>query len=148
MPIEPKKPNPLRETLLAHTAKGELWKAEPNGAIRCFACGHRCLIYEGRDGICKVRSNIGGELRVPWGYVGGLQLDPIEKKPFFHVMPGSQALSFGMLGCDFHCGYCQNWFTSQTLRDPTSTARPGAGSLDGSGFAGTRRGRESADEYL
>ena len=50
--------------------------------------------------------------------------DPIEKKPFFHVLPGSRALSFGMLGCDYHCGYCQNWFTSQSIRDPRATARP------------------------
>ena len=47
-----------------------------------------------------------------------LQLDPVEKKPFFHALPGSLAMSFGMLGCDFHCGYCQNWVTSQALRDP------------------------------
>jgi pyruvate formate lyase activating enzyme len=53
-----------------------------------------------------------------------LQCDPIEKKPFFHALPGTLAMSFGMLGCDLHCGYCQNWFTSQALRDPASTAPP------------------------
>jgi pyruvate formate lyase activating enzyme len=57
----------------------------------------------------------------PFGYVSGVNLDPIEKKPFFHVRPGAQTLSFGMLGCDLHCGYCQNWITSQTLRDPRSS---------------------------
>jgi pyruvate formate lyase activating enzyme len=56
--------------------------------------------------------------------VGALQLDPVEKKPFFHAMPGSAALSFGMLGCDFHCGYCQNWVTSQALRDPSALSPP------------------------
>ena len=55
---------------------------------------------------------------MPWGYVGGVQCDPIEKKPFFHAHPGALAYSFGMLGCDLHCGYCQNWVTSQALRDP------------------------------
>jgi pyruvate formate lyase activating enzyme len=85
--------------------------------IRCVACGHRCLIKDGRRGICKVRYNDGGVLRVPHGYVGALQVDPIEKKPFFHVTPGENVLSFGMLGCDFRCGYCQNWQISQTLRD-------------------------------
>ena len=55
---------------------------------------------------------------MPWGYVGGVQCDPIEKKPFFHAYPGALAYSFGMLGCDLHCGYCQNWVTSQALRDP------------------------------
>lgn len=92
------------------------------GAVKCFACGHRCLVKPGRDGICHVRFNDGGQLRVPWGYVGALACDPIEKKPFFHVLPGSDALTFGMLGCDFHCGYCQNWVTSQMLRDPRAVA--------------------------
>ena len=65
-----------------------------------------------------------GVLEVPRGYVGALQCDPIEKKPFFHALPGSDALSFGMLGCDLHCGYCQNWFTSQSIRDPEAVAAP------------------------
>src|SRR6266851_2806616 len=95
-----------------------------NGKIRCLACGHRCLISEGRSGICKVRTNRDGVLRVPWGYVAALQCDPIEKKPFFHAFPGQDALTFGMLGCDFHCGYCQNWVTSQALRDPQAVAPP------------------------
>jgi pyruvate formate lyase activating enzyme len=56
--------------------------------------------------------------------VAALQVDPIEKKPFFHAFPGREALSFGMLGCDLHCGYCQNWLTSQALRDPASLAGP------------------------
>src|SRR5712692_8472495 len=63
-------------------------------------------------------------LRVPWGYVGALQCDPIEKKPFFHAFPGTDALTFGMLGCDLHCGYCQNWVTSQALRDPGALTEP------------------------
>jgi pyruvate formate lyase activating enzyme len=54
---------------------------------------------------------------VPFGYAAGVQSDPVEKKPFFHVYPGTDALTFGMLGCDFHCSYCQNWVTSQALRD-------------------------------
>ena len=106
-----------------HTAIGTLAVAERDG-IRCFACGHRCWIAEGKRGVCKVRSNQGGELRVPWGYVAALQCDPVEKKPFFHVAPGSDALTFGMLGCDYHCAYCQNWFTSQALRDASSSALP------------------------
>ncbi|MBI1793147.1 MAG: AmmeMemoRadiSam system radical SAM enzyme [Chloroflexi bacterium] len=102
------------------TVEGTLYERQPDNSVRCFACGHRCLIREGRRGICQVRFNDGGKLRVPYGYVAALQSDPIEKKPFFHVMPGSNALTFGMLGCDFHCGYCQNWLTSQALRDPAS----------------------------
>jgi len=60
----------------------------------------------------------------PWGYVGGVQCDPVEKKPFFHVHPGALAYSFGMLGCDLHCSYCQNWVTSQALRDERAIAPP------------------------
>jgi pyruvate formate lyase activating enzyme len=94
--------------------------------VRCFACGHRCLIPPGREGVCRVRFNEGGVLRVPFGYVGALQLDPVEKKPFFHALPGSTALSFGMLGCDYHCAFCQNWLTSQALRDEGALAAPRA----------------------
>src|SRR5512145_2075419 len=102
------------------TAKGELYKKLSDGTIECYACGHRCKIREGRRGVCQVRFNQGGELRVPWGYVAAANVDPIEKKPFSHLLPGSNALTFGMLGCDFHCDYCQNWLTSQTLRDPAA----------------------------
>ena len=76
----------------------------------------------GQRGICKVRFNVAGQLRVPFGYVAGVAADPVEKKPFFHVLPGADALTFGMLGCDFHCGYCQNWVTSQALRDEAAHA--------------------------
>jgi pyruvate formate lyase activating enzyme len=78
-----------------------------------------------------VRFNEGGRLKVPWGYVGGVQCDPIEKKPFFHAHPGALAYSFGMLGCDLHCAYCQNWVTSQAIRDPAAVAPPLAASPDG-----------------
>jgi pyruvate formate lyase activating enzyme len=101
-----------------------LIERKPDGAIQCFACGHRCLIKPGRDGVCRVRFNDNGTLLVPHGYVGALACDPIEKKPFFHMLPGSDALTFGMLGCDFHCGYCQNWVTSQMLRDPDAASPP------------------------
>ena len=105
-------------------AAGELIQREPNGDIRCFACGHRCLIKPGRDGVCRVRFNDNGQLLVPFGYVASVACDPIEKKPFFHVLPGSDALSFGMLGCDLHCGYCQNWISSQMTRDANAVALP------------------------
>ena len=108
------------------TRDGELWEPLPEGRLRCVACGHRCVIPPGQRGICKVRYNADGRLRVPWGYVAGLQLDPVEKKPFFHAYPGSTALSFGMLGCDLHCGYCQNALTSQALRDPLMGTVPQA----------------------
>jgi pyruvate formate lyase activating enzyme len=114
----------LEDVLAARTTTGELWETLEGKAVRCFACGHRCRIPAGLKGICKVRYNEGGTLRVPRGYVAALQVDPIEKKPFFHAWPGELALSFGMLGCDYHCGYCQNWVTSQALRDPLATVPP------------------------
>lgn len=111
----------LAERLDRLTVTGSLWRAEGD-RVRCLACGHRCLIGEGRRGVCRVRFNRQGRLRVPFGYVAGVQCDPVEKKPFYHAYPGSDALTFGMLGCDFHCGYCQNWVTSQALREGTSRA--------------------------
>ena len=87
------------------------------GSVRCLACAHRCLIKPGHRGICQVRFNREGTLMVPRGYVAGAQIDPIEKKPFNHFLPGSKALTFGMLGCNFHCEFCQNWLSSQVLRD-------------------------------
>jgi pyruvate formate lyase activating enzyme len=110
----------VSEKLDQMTRAGELYEKLKGGSLRCYACAHRCLIKPGRRGICQVRFNQDGELRVPWGYVAALQVDPIEKKPFSHLLPGSDALTFGMLGCDFHCSYCQNWLTSQTLRDPSA----------------------------
>jgi pyruvate formate lyase activating enzyme len=109
----------LQEQLDKLTVPGELVEVvdAEEKKIRCVACGHRCLLKEGRRGICKVRYNDAGTLRVPHNYVGALQIDPIEKKPFYHVTPGATVLSFGMLGCDFRCSYCQNWEISQTLRD-------------------------------
>jgi AmmeMemoRadiSam system radical SAM enzyme/AmmeMemoRadiSam system protein B/AmmeMemoRadiSam system protein A len=114
---------PLAELLDQHTALSapELVRTEGD-RLRCLACGHRCLIGEGQRGICKVRFNSDASLKVPFGYVAGLQSDPVEKKPFFHVYPGTDALTFGMMGCDLHCSYCQNWITSQALRDAAAVA--------------------------
>lgn len=114
----------LKNIVQERTAEGELYRKLDKDWLLCYACGHRCRIKPGRDGICKVRFNRGGKLFVPSGYAAGIQLDPIEKKPFYHAFPGANALSFGMLGCDYHCSYCQNWLTSQSLRDPSATALP------------------------
>lgn len=112
----------LRTTLSERTAPAELVERLDDGRLLCYACGHECRIAEGKTGACRVRFHNAGQLMAPRGYVGGLACDPIEKKPFFHAFPGCDALSFGMLGCDLRCSYCQNWVTSQALRDPTAVA--------------------------
>ncbi|MFL6230961.1 MAG: radical SAM protein [Pyrinomonadaceae bacterium] len=109
-----KKSQSLANVLDDLTAEGapELTEHLASGALRCYACGHRCLINEGKRGICKVRFNECGQLLVPANYVAALACDPTEKKPFFHALPGSDTLTFGMLGCDLHCAYC---FTGDTV---------------------------------
>lgn len=131
MPLTPTQAS-LAEVLDEMTAEGApaLIEHLDNKALTCFACGHRCLIKEGKRGICKVRFNEGGHLRVPTNYVAALACDPTEKKPFFHVLPGSDTLTFGMLGCDLHCAYCQNWLTSQALRDDKAVSPPNVVTAD------------------
>lgn len=121
-------PTTLSNLLNQNVREGELYEKLDRNRVRCYACGHCCPIPEGQLGVCKVRFNLGGALYVPWGYVGGVQCDPIEKKPFFQAYPGALAYSFGMLGCDLHCSYCQNWVTSQALRDPEAVSTPLAAS--------------------
>jgi pyruvate formate lyase activating enzyme len=106
------------ELLDVLTQPAELVETLEQGNLRCLACAHRCLLKPGRRGICGVRFNANGVLMAPKGYVAGVQIDPLEKKPFNHFLPGSEVLTFGMLGCNFHCGFCQNWLSSQALRDP------------------------------
>ncbi len=118
--------SPLERTLDKYARPGVLVEAQKDGALRCLACAHRCLIKKERRGICRVRFNRDGELLVPYGYVAGLHNDPIEKKPFYHFLPGAMALTFGMLGCSLHCPYCQNWLTSQALRDEAAGTLPEA----------------------
>lgn len=112
----------LKELLEGMAVEGELYRRLDDGRLLCYACGHECKIPEGRPGVCRIRYHQDGKLMVPGGYVAALACDPIEKKPFFHAFPGREALSFGMLGCDLHCSYCQNWITSQALRDPRAVA--------------------------
>ncbi|UCC81589.1 MAG: AmmeMemoRadiSam system radical SAM enzyme [Gemmatimonadota bacterium] len=114
----------LAHKLDRRTRPGELCELRGFGSLRCTACALRCVIRPGRRGVCRVRFNDAGTLMVPWGYVVALQCDPTEKKPLFHVFPGSDAVTFGMLGCDLHCDYCQNWLTSQALRDEAAGVGP------------------------
>jgi pyruvate formate lyase activating enzyme len=87
-------------------------------AVRCNLCAHRCLIREGRKGICLVRENRGGELQtLVYGRVVSANVDPVEKKPLFHFFPGTGAFSIATVGCNHRCRWCQNWQISQALRD-------------------------------
>jgi pyruvate formate lyase activating enzyme len=93
--------------------------AEPqaDGAVRCNVCAHRCLVRRGRQGICHVRENRDGTLvSLAYGRIVAAALDPIEKKPLFHVEPGSRAWSIATPGCPFHCVFCQNWQIAQGPR--------------------------------
>jgi pyruvate formate lyase activating enzyme len=114
----------LGEVLQQYTVPGDLFETLDGGRVRCFACAHRCTIADGEAGFCRLRVNRAGKLYVPFGYVSGAQCDPVEKKPFFHVRPGASAYSFGMLGCNFHCSFCQNWVTSQALRESIAVSPP------------------------
>lgn len=89
----------------------------PDGSVRCGVCAHRCLVRQGRTGICGVRQNRGGTLAcLAYGKIAAADLDPIEKKPLFHVDPGSAAYSLATSGCPFHCRFCQNWELAQGPR--------------------------------
>lgn len=86
----------------------------PDGSVKCSLCSHQCTIHEGKIGICSVRKNKGGTLyATTYGKVSAEAVDPIEKKPLFHYLPGTLSYSLGSLGCNFHCDHCQNWHISQ-----------------------------------
>lgn len=107
-----------RSELEALRREGEVYRREDGGAVSCHCCAHRCRIQPGSCGVCAMRGNRAGKLEVPWGYVNGASVDPVEKKPFYHFLPGTRAFSFGMLGCNLRCPFCQNWQISQAARDP------------------------------
>ncbi len=94
-----------------------LYKKLENGGVRCGACRHACVIASGRAGICGVRQNIDGRLYLlVYGRASAVNIDPVEKKPLFHFLPGSSIFSLGTVGCNFGCDFCQNWDISQATR--------------------------------
>ncbi|TSC96295.1 MAG: pyruvate formate lyase activating enzyme [Parcubacteria group bacterium Athens1014_10] len=94
--------------------KALFYKKLKNHQIQCQACNHYCLILSAKKGICGVRENIKGELyALTYGLACAENIDPIEKKPLFHFLPGSYSLSIATVGCNFRCSYCQNWDISQ-----------------------------------
>jgi len=96
-----------------------LYKKSEHNSVSCFLCAHQCHIAEGKFGFCGVRQNIEGVLYTyAYGKVIAAHVDPIEKKPLYHFLPGSASFSIATIGCNFRCGFCQNWEISQaSFRD-------------------------------
>ncbi len=94
-----------------------LWRTLKDDTVQCRLCSHFCRIEEGKAGLCGVRRNDGGSLvSLSYDKVAALHLDPVEKKPLFHFMPGTTTLSLGTPGCNLDCAFCQNWSLSQPPR--------------------------------
>jgi pyruvate formate lyase activating enzyme len=97
----------------------------PDGSIRCVLCHHRCVIAPGSSGVCRVRRNSGGTMELPFfGRASVLSVDPIEKKPLYHFLPGSQTWSIGYVGCNMRCPFCQNHEISQSTSAMTERITP------------------------
>jgi pyruvate formate lyase activating enzyme len=117
------------------------WSPLDGGKVACSLCGHGCIIPAGGHGLCRVRQNRGGKLyALTYGRYSGVSPDPIEKKPLYHFMPGTRTLSFGSVGCNLKCQFCQNyeisneWTLAQTREIspeavPSMVARQGCKSV-------------------
>ncbi len=91
-----------------------LWEKIDEQWVHCFLCAHECRIAESKFGVCGVRQNIGGILHtLIYAEIIAANIDPIEKKPLYHFLPGSKSYSIATIGCNFKCGFCQNWQISQ-----------------------------------
>jgi pyruvate formate lyase activating enzyme len=100
-----------------------LWDAAEKERVVCALCAHRCAIAAGGWGVCGVRENRAGALVThAYGEVVAANVDPIEKKPFYHFLPGTTSLSIAAAGCNFKCGFCQNWQISQLSAKDSETA--------------------------
>ncbi|MEM5777253.1 MAG: AmmeMemoRadiSam system radical SAM enzyme [Candidatus Aenigmatarchaeota archaeon] len=93
-------------------------KQQKNKLVKCTACSHYCIIQPNNTGLCGIRKNVNGKLYLlVYGKAAAVNIDPIEKKPLYHFLPGSKIFSFGTLGCDFGCLFCQNWDISQPTKE-------------------------------
>jgi pyruvate formate lyase activating enzyme len=107
--------SPLHEAMFYEHLDGK--------AVRCALCPRRCEVPSGRRGYCRVRENQDGRyVTLAYGRPCTLNLDPVEKKPFFHVYPGSKAFSLATVGCNIHCRFCQNWDISQANPEDIAVA--------------------------
>jgi pyruvate formate lyase activating enzyme len=97
------------------TVRTEYWTRLDDGRVRCDVCPRECKLNEGQRGLCFVRACQGGEIVLTtWGRSSGFCVDPVEKKPLNHFLPGSSILSFGTAGCNLACTFCQNWDISKS----------------------------------
>jgi pyruvate formate lyase activating enzyme len=122
--------DPRLEEILSTAPRARYWMPVDSGSklVQCLLCAHRCSIPEGERGRCRARMNVGGELRsLVYGRPLAIHVDPIEKKPFFHFLPGAEAFSLGTAGCPFRCSFCQNWQLSQSRPEdnPPAFTPPG-----------------------
>ncbi len=112
----------LQETEQLHEAGW--WEAEPGGRVHCYLCPRHCHIHAGQAGFCFIRVNRGGKLySLGYGSPAALQIDPIEKKPLSHFLPGSRVFSMGTAGCNMGCFFCQNWDISKSRQDQVRSQR-------------------------
>lgn len=102
----------MAKNLALHTARW--WKNLEDKNVQCFLCPRHCLIKKGSRGFCFVRQNMDGNfVAASYGHTSGFAIDPIEKKPLYHFYPGENVLSFGTIGCNLGCKFCQNWHMSR-----------------------------------
>jgi pyruvate formate lyase activating enzyme len=112
----------LQDTERLHEASW--WEAEPGGRVHCYLCPRHCHIHAGQAGFCFIRVNRGGKLySLGYGSPAALQIDPIEKKPLNHFLPGSRVFSMGTAGCNMGCFFCQNWDISKSRQDQVRSQR-------------------------
>ena len=112
---------------LAKGHEARYYEALAQGMVKCSLCPSLCVLSTGEWGLCRARRNIRGKLySMVYGKIAAVHVDPIEKKPFFHVLPGSMAFSIASTGCNLHCLFCQNWEISQVFPEeaPSQTATP------------------------
>jgi len=104
-------------------AEARHWETLPTGEIQCHLCPNECEVKPGERGTCRVRENQNGDYKtLVYGRVASLNVDPIEKKPLFHFLPGKTALSLATAGCNINCQFCQNWQISQSLPEDLEAA--------------------------
>jgi pyruvate formate lyase activating enzyme len=121
VPVLKNKRKPLQNEPPLHEARW--WEPEPGGKVHCYLCPRHCHIGEGQAGFCFIRANEGGKLySLGYAHPAALQVDPIEKKPLNHFLPGTRVFSMGTAGCNMGCFFCQNWDISKSRADQVGSS--------------------------